>query len=473
MGLLLNSQNIERGAALYRAARLGHEQFDRERKESSFTENVVVTTYMKIVNSLLEAGAAVHETSDFNPATAHLKPTKIMKPNTHILKLLLAAGAEIENELFIVNECLQDLARKSIRKCLKAVHPEKNLFGTIPQLGLPQQMQSHLLYYTKQSIETNIKDYEKEFLLETFDGHVENILSLIKTGVDINVQNDNGMTALMMAAQNGQIGLVEELLKAGANKNLQAHNGDTALICATKEGKKKSVRKLLEFGANVNIQDQDGQTAIMHAVMMSNEDCLQLLIHNGANLNIQDHNGHTALMMSAVKNSDVTNMLIEAGADLNLAGRGGFRAIQHAVLSGNVNCLKKFIQAGANLNVAENVAGTTPLIFAALHGSIDCVKELIQAGADLNFEINKYHTALGMAALKSSFKCAITLFKAGAIVGEYLALIAKLILWFWYVQGIYCFSYLCCCHKNIKSAFTQCNRNTFKNIRNKYFRKQS
>ena len=62
-------------------------------------------------------------------------------------------------------------------------------------------MQSYLLFYTLEKIETTPKDEVKELLSRTSERDVNGILDLIQTGVDVNVQDENGMTALMIASQ--------------------------------------------------------------------------------------------------------------------------------------------------------------------------------------------------------------------------------------------------------------------------------
>ena len=64
---------------------------------------------------------------------------------------------------------------------------------------------------------------------------IENALELIKRGVDVNVQNDNSMTALMIASEADNIELLEDLLGLGADVNIRNSVGDTALILATSE----------------------------------------------------------------------------------------------------------------------------------------------------------------------------------------------------------------------------------------------
>ena len=76
-------------------------------KIQSPDRGIQLSKFARIVYALLQAGAQLNETSsDLNPCVAHLKPTKIMKPDTQILMMLLAAGAGLKNELFIHDDSL-------------------------------------------------------------------------------------------------------------------------------------------------------------------------------------------------------------------------------------------------------------------------------------------------------------------------------------------------------------------------------
>ena len=115
-GAEVNIRNTSDKTALYQAVIHGHTKFQACTTERSVEQrNTDLSSYSRLVYTLLQAGTHVNAGSpDFNPNTAHLKPTKLIKPNTHILKMLFSAGAELEYELFISDESLQDLARKSI-----------------------------------------------------------------------------------------------------------------------------------------------------------------------------------------------------------------------------------------------------------------------------------------------------------------------------------------------------------------------
>ena len=379
-----------------------------------------------------KAGAQLNETtSDSNPCTAHLNPQKLMKPDTQILLMLLAAGGELENELFLHDNSLKDAARKFIRKQLKRFHPRKNLYSTIPLLGLPDQMRSYLLFYTLLKIEPNLMKNETDLLLKTSKADTETVLSLIEAGVDVNIQDENGMTALMIAAQTGQVELVEAFIKAEANMNIRTCFGDTALICATMKKQKNSVNKLLEFGANVNIQGQYGQTALFHAAKKKDEESLKALLQCNANPDIKDNDGKTILETAIItKNSENVSKLIKAGADVNLPGTGGTPSLIAAIHLGPRGSVKELITAGADVN---KCFGCTALMFAAHQGFDTSVQELIRAGADLNIQIDN-ETALTLANFP---KCLRLLYEAGAEVNtKHLANTAREIMLFRYMEGI-------------------------------------
>ena len=59
-------------------------------------------------------------------------------------------------------------------------------------------------------------------------GHLECAKALLGAGADINKQDNDGWTPLMLAARNGKIEVVRELLKRGAKKDLKNNAGKTA-----------------------------------------------------------------------------------------------------------------------------------------------------------------------------------------------------------------------------------------------------
>ena len=174
----------------------------------------------------------------------------------------------------------------------------------------------------------DLNNDEREFLLKVSEGDIENATSFIKAGVDVNVRNENGMTALMVASESGITELINELLTAGADVNLQSSHGDTAIVLATMKGQNDCVEELLQFGANPNIQGKGGLTALMHAAIAGDVACLQTLIDGGADVSIPN-------------DDDGANRVIRVGGRDFLGGRKGTTAIIYAARHNKADCIKK------------------------------------------------------------------------------------------------------------------------------------
>jgi hypothetical protein len=82
-------------------------------------------------------------------------------------------------------------------------------------------------------------------------------------------------------------------------------------------------------------------------------------------------------------------------------------SLHEAVLVGEVEAIRRHVQAGSNLDEKDSY-GSTPLIVAATFGKTEAAKELIQAGADLSQTNNEGSTALHIAA----FLCHTEIVKA-------------------------------------------------------------
>ena len=59
---------------------------------------------------------------------------------------------------------------------------------------------------------------------------------LLKEHADVNIQTNDGWTALMIASHYGHTQAVEQLLKENADINTQNKEGETSLIIASQNG---------------------------------------------------------------------------------------------------------------------------------------------------------------------------------------------------------------------------------------------
>ena len=92
----------------------------------------------------------------------------------------------------------------------------------------------------------------------------------LHSGIHVDAANDDGYTALHVAARDGHAVIVQQLLKAGADVDIQYNKAWSALAFAAEhandnEGGMRSVVALLNAGANPLLTDLNGYTAMMRA----------------------------------------------------------------------------------------------------------------------------------------------------------------------------------------------------------------
>ena len=101
-----------------------------------------------------------------------------------------------------------------------------------PILSLPAQERSILTFIIPHLNTMRDADGNTPLMLAALHGHEPTIDILLKNPFLINAQNKRGINALMMAAKQGQIGIVKKLLAAGADTTQKDNDGRTALIYA-------------------------------------------------------------------------------------------------------------------------------------------------------------------------------------------------------------------------------------------------
>jgi len=95
--------------------------------------------------------------------------------------------------------------------------------------------------------------------------------------------NNNLLSAAASGGLGGNYQPVVDALKAGADVDAQDEQGWTALmIAANKYGSKNAVQTLIDAKANVNIKDSKGNTALLLAIRSDSHVSATELSNNGA-----------------------------------------------------------------------------------------------------------------------------------------------------------------------------------------------
>lgn len=153
------------------------------------------------------------------------------------------------------------------------------------------------------------------------NGDAAAVTKLIASGADVDIAQNDGMTALHWAADRGDSATVAALLKAKADVKAQTVNGGyTPLMLAARAGSAGVVKQLLAAGADAKAVSGAGGTALHFAAEAGNADVVNALIAKGADVNAEEPVwGQTPLIFAAEADRPAAiTALLKAGANPNI-----------------------------------------------------------------------------------------------------------------------------------------------------------
>ena len=247
---------------------------------------------------------------------------------------------------------------------------------------------------------------ETPLMMASRSGNPLAVQLLIEHGATVDaVENSQQQTALMWAAAQRHAEVVRILLSAGANFAARSstwvevvqpagaipavrdaiyeivQGGFTALLFAAQQGDVAVAQALLLSGADVNDKAADGTSALVIAAHSGNGELARLLLDSGADPNLMG-SGYAALHI-AIGHQDLAlvKALIAAGANVNAAVISPTPARRD----------------GRDHAISEQLVNTTPFWIAAQYRQTEILKELIAAGADTSFTTESQDTVLMLA----------------------------------------------------------------------------
>ncbi|KAI9653059.1 MAG: hypothetical protein M1821_007710 [Bathelium mastoideum] len=328
------------------------------------------------------------------------------------------------------------------------------------------------------------------------DDEIANIL-LSDSRIDVNVQDYSlNYTALVYAAEAGNVSLVENLLVKGANPNHQAgQDYETVIMRATTLGRSSVVRCLLQsqispqaqvacknnkgqglfhaiakvesardghikilellhpYGLDVNAQDDFGMTPLHHACRQG---CFAIInslmrIYEPKD-DVEDHLGRSPYTVACQYDQEDAQLILSTVAamrgELPIGGetlplwavvkRGEIKAIKEAccgmhglsdhdaepgigktvlhlaVETSNSEILQFLLSNVKQSPNTANLLGRTPLHSAAYLGDESCIRTLLDYGAKIDVKDRWGYTPLSRALSNRKLSAAVTLFEFGA-----------------------------------------------------------
>jgi len=274
----------------------------------------------------------------------------------------------------------------------------------------------------------------------------ESLISEFKLGKDeINRKDGLGMTALHLAALNGEKEMVDHLIDSKADvhaldkwKRIPLHaaasstneqcvrllleadkstvntldfNSRTPLFYAAKFGRRKCIRMLLSYAADHKIQDYTGLAPPHWLCYYGFHKCLPVFTDVDFS-DFRDKSGNTLLHIAASngQNKCVAFLLDRYRIDPNAKNKKGQAAAHMCAKKDLHECLKLLFSKGADINIADNL-GRTVLHMSCHHNAFNCVKILVERGADPTMKDSKNRTPLHLLARFGKIQTAKLLIK--------------------------------------------------------------
>ncbi|KAK9059510.1 hypothetical protein SSX86_020214 [Deinandra increscens subsp. villosa] len=217
-----------------------------------------------------------------------------------------------------------------------------------------------------------------------------------------------GNSPLHHSAAQGHNEIVSLLIESGVDINLKNYRGQTALMQACQYGHWEVVLTLVLFKANIHKTDSlNGGTALHLAAINGHSCCIRILLADyiPSIPSFYKHVKKRSRIAQFVSESNDGTSLYEI---INRPADGGVTALHMAALNGHFDSLCLLLDLGASMNEVTREdgstidligAGSTPLHYAAYGGNPHCCQILIARGASLTAENEKGWSPLEVARL--------------------------------------------------------------------------
>jgi len=260
--------------------------------------------------------------------------------------------------------------------------------------------------------------YLHEAVKKQYATQVSGLLSTLN-GIDVNVRDGYGMTALMWAAGRGYSEIASILLRKGADVearnellsvrsietletgkdtflwvnddrlgalHAKKHHGWTALIWAARNGRSDLVSLLLDAGADVNAITKDGFTALVHSIDNGHQETARLLLERGANPNLAEDGCSPALAIAAgLGFIGLVQEILNRGGIINRVDNWGHTALENSVANNQPDVLRLLLGYGLDANIlGRDDINIPPLHIAAVQDALECAQILLDHGAHID-----------------------------------------------------------------------------------------
>ncbi len=211
-------------------------------------------------------------------------------------------------------------------------------------------------------------------------------LLLAKPGINLEVQNSKGETALILAAAHKNVRITQALIRAGANREYaeqfaaRDNNGQTILETLRDS---QALSAMPVAAVQVERVAQPAPGAQETPVFQNFENCIKSFLAMPEFVEGVDPNIILAplLLAAHLGNLPLVKRLLERHADSDIRDHNGNTPLHLAIMQEHTLIALHLIESGCNVNPL-NKLGKTPLMLATQYGNMSVVDSLLAKGAD-------------------------------------------------------------------------------------------
>ena len=276
---------------------------------------------------------------------------------------------------------------------------------------------------------------------------------LLEHGASVNVKSSRGKSPLHNACQMGHALTVAILIPHVRDPDILDNEGNTALHLAANQSNPDVLSQMLQKGGNARTPDRH-RRSLLHIVCSAEGDNVQqakLLVSRGFSLAAEDNKGNTPMYYAVTgRNYDVANALSEVensegNTPFHLAAMSGDlatvkfmmnRARLHdclylyqnkklytpfhcACISGKKDVLKQFLMKQSVSFNEELLSGKTAFLLLCINGEANAIKLALDHGADISKQDNSGRTPLHFTCIGNGNTEAVScLIEAGVNVDQ-------------------------------------------------------
>ncbi|CAK9807017.1 Ankfy1 [Anthophora quadrimaculata] len=281
--------------------------------------------------------------------------------------------------------------------------------------------------------------YSAEFIIDQLEnsGNMQQLCEAVKIIGNMqdlkNPEELEGCTVLHLITKHNSdnmLAVASRLLQAGINPNLQNHGGWTALHNCVQEKNEPLFDILLECqNINLDITTNEDDTPLCIAMKLDpfNESFAKKLLAKGATANPVYKNTEDTLLHVLIREykEEASLFLIDYCKDnLMQKNNEGYSVLHEACKVGSKNLTRALLKTGFSVDNVAMSTGDAPIHIAVSNLYFDVVMELLDApnsNFQLNLKNNANETPLSLA-IKAPFKkgkdIVLALIKAGANINQ-------------------------------------------------------